>query len=74
MSCPRCQGLIVDDWGDVKCCNCGFRLTSAYVPPAIDRMRADRAALAHDEKANLAWSLKNRKKRGKDKQPRRTHV
>lgn len=74
MTCPRCQGLIVDDWGDTKCCNCGFRPTSAYVPPAIDRMAPAREALVNDEEANRKWSLKGRAKRGKDKKKRKTHV
>lgn len=74
MTCPRCQGLIVADWDDVKCCNCGHRPTQGYVPPAIDRMKPDREAMVHDEEANRVWSLKSRAKRGKDKKKRKAHV
>lgn len=29
MTCVRCQGLIVDNYGDVHCLNCGYRETVA---------------------------------------------
>ena len=25
MLCPKCKGLMVDEWGDVRCLNCGAR-------------------------------------------------
>lgn len=31
MTCPRCQGLIVREYDDVRCLNCGHR--TCYVPP-----------------------------------------
>ena len=74
MICPRCQGLIINGFGDLRCANCGHRPTQGYVPPAIDRMKPDREALVHDDEANRTWSLMNRKKRGKDKQKRKTHA
>jgi uncharacterized Zn finger protein (UPF0148 family) len=67
MTCPRCQGLIVDDWGDVKCCNCGFRLTSAYVPPADERMNAEREQAAYKDSPTMILRRKLRK-------ARRTHA
>ena len=74
MTCHRCQGLIVDDAGDVRCLNCGHRLVSAYVPPLDERMNAERAAQADDDVLNWKLSIRFRKTRGKDKQKRKTHA
>jgi len=31
MTCPRCQGLIVNEYDEERCLNCGYR--TSYVPP-----------------------------------------
>lgn len=31
MACPRCQGLIVNEYDEERCLNCGYR--TSFVPP-----------------------------------------
>lgn len=74
MTCPRCQGLVIDDAGTVRCLNCGWRPTVAYVPPPVERMNSTREARAYDNRDAYQQSIIGRKGRGPDKQPRKTHA
>lgn len=38
MTCPRCQGLIVNEYDEERCVNCGYR--TAFVPPPSAIYRA----------------------------------
>lgn len=37
MICPRCQGLIVQEYGEERCLNCGHRTSFVPPPPAVYR-------------------------------------
>lgn len=43
MTCARCQGLVVNDYGDVRCMNCGARplvVLRAHEEPKQGRRRS----------------------------------
>ena len=74
MTCIRCQGLVIDDAGIMRCLNCGYRPCVTYSPPPIERMNADREAAAYKK---VEWleirrlARENARPRGKDKQKRK---
>lgn len=74
MTCPRCQGLVIEEPTVTRCLNCGYRPVVAYVPPQVERMDADREARAYDDRDAYRQSLIGRKTRGNDKKPRKTHA
>ena len=67
--------MVIPDFGDLRCINCGHRPTVGYVPPQDECMRPEREALVKDDAYNLLFSRRGpQRARGKDKQPRKTHV
>ncbi len=77
MTCPRCQGLVVEEPTVIRCLNCGYRPIVAYVPPPDERMNATREAEAYTQitKAEIRRRAReNFRPRGKDRKKRGARV
>jgi len=66
MTCDRCQGLILDEYGDVRCVNCGHRVIERTVlvrsAKDWDRRTVWTPALRrHLRRKRLAWNRRQRK-------------
>ena len=62
MTCPRCQGLVVNDADDIRCLNCGHR-PCGYLLPTIIHMEKAREGQAYKDSPTMILRRKLRKAR-----------
>ena len=39
MTCPKCKGFVLNDCGDWRCMNCGWRALMPFVPVPVKETR-----------------------------------